>query len=89
MRCLRDEAAVAGMPDGAIRDLLTERIAAMTEGGPFDPDLHGYFVLVEVGDSVPEVEAAAGFPILSNPVSGARYGERAFRPGWSSSPNAT
>lgn len=82
MLCLRDEAAVSGLPDGAIRNLLMERIAAMTEGEPFDAEVNGYFVLVEPGDSLALVEAAAGFPILRNPVSGAPYGEPAFRPGW-------
>jgi len=39
-------------------------------------------IIVEPGDSVKELDAALGFPIMVNRASGIRYGDPGFLPSW-------
>lgn len=80
MQILDDEASVGAVADAYVRDLLMRRLADMTQGDPYEPELHGFFVLMAPGDPVADVEAAVGAPLLGNPVSTAQYGEPAFQP---------
>jgi len=66
---IRDINAVNGItsefePYPDIRQLIHQRIAEITQGQPYDPDIYGQFVLVEVGDTVPDIEAVIGYPLV-------------------------
>jgi hypothetical protein len=60
--------------------LIRERIEAMTDGEPFDPDLHGLIAVVEPGDRLSDVVEAVGHDFLTDPWTGARFGDPEFNP---------
>lgn len=80
MLILRDPAAVSGVADPAIAKLLALRFSQLSEDEPYDPDVHGFFILVEPGDTVSGLEAASGCWITQGLFSEARYGEPDFSP---------
>lgn len=51
MLTIRSLSDFDAMPKGPIRSLIAERLGMLAEYGPYDPAL-GWFVVVEVGDSV-------------------------------------
>jgi len=80
MRVLRDPAAVAAILDPELRELLDERFRDLAQDEPYDPDLYGYFVVVEPGDRVAALEEATGCPLLGDFFGEARFGEPDFAP---------
>lgn len=64
MIILRDTEAVSGISDSSIRQLIQRRIAEITQGEAYDPDIYGEFVLVEAGDCIADIEAIIGFPLV-------------------------
>jgi hypothetical protein len=79
MRVFRDPKAVNQVEDAALRQLLARRFDDLCQGEPYDPLDHGYFVLVEPGDTVEALEAETGCPIVSAYLDGgACYGEPGF-----------
>lgn len=65
MKIIRSHHAVNSIADPAIRQLIQQRIAEITQGEEYDPDVYGQFVLVDAGDTVPEIEGVIGYPIVS------------------------
>ena len=59
-----------------------QRIADMTDGEDYDPDLHGPVVVVEPGDTVEQLEQDLGCSILQDPWDGTRFGDDGFAPGF-------
>ena len=80
MLLLRDPAAVQSVQDVDLHQLLTQRFEDIAQGDLYDSDIHGFFVLVESGDSVADIEAGCGFPILSSLFNATHYGDPAFSP---------
>lgn len=78
MLSIRDEADLGAIADPFLRDLLVGRLADLTQGEPYDPDEHGFFVVMAPGDGVPALDAAIGTTLLTNPVSRAEYGDPRF-----------
>lgn len=65
MIVLRDPLLVGSIPDPNIRFLVEQRFTEITDGEAYDADIHGYFVVVELGDSVSALEQEIGCPILA------------------------
>jgi len=61
MQLIRSKVEADTVADIAIRKLILERIAEIADDIPFS-DVHGYFVLVEVGDTL---EASPPLPGIS------------------------
>lgn len=80
MLILRDPKAVREVADPAIARLLTLRFDQLAEDEPYDPDIHGFFILVEPGDTITALEEASGCWITQGLLSDARYGEEDFSP---------
>lgn len=80
MLILRDPAAVSGVADPDIARLLALRFDQLSEDEPYDPDINGFFIVVEPGDTVATLEAASGCWITQGLFSNARYGEADFSP---------
>jgi hypothetical protein len=80
MQVIKDELALDTIDDPLLHELIESRIADMTQGEDFDPDLHGFFVVMEAGDSVAEIEAVFGTSLLHNGVTSAKYGGPDFSP---------
>jgi len=80
MRILRDEAAIAGLPAGELRQLIEKRVAEINECCPWDADELGYFIVVEPGDSADALEAEIGFSVLRNLFDDVPFGHPDFAP---------
>jgi hypothetical protein len=82
MLVLRDPAAIAAITDPELRILLQQRLTALCQDGPDDPDVCGYFIVVEDGDMLGVLDKQLGFPVLTNRFDGKRYGEEGFKGCW-------
>lgn len=80
MLILRDPAAVSKVADPAIAKLLALRFDQLSEEEPYDPDINGFFIMVEPGDTLSALEAASGCWITQGLFTDARYGEADFSP---------
>lgn len=80
MLTIRDPADLGQVADPFLQVLIAERLADMAQGEDFDPEVHGYVLVLEPGDPLAEVEAAFGAPLLANPVTHLTFGQPGFRP---------
>ncbi len=80
MRILREQADVAHIADGLLRDLIEQRILEVSDGGSWDSTLYGYFIVVEPGDSVAALEAESGCCMLTGRFTEACFGDPGFVP---------
>lgn len=80
MQIIRDAANLDAVSDPLLRALITSRLADMTQGDDYDPDVHGFFVVMQDDDDLAEVEAAIETTLLRNPVTGIEYGQAGFTP---------
>lgn len=76
IRSLNDTLQIS---NAAIRALVRERINDLG-GDAFNADELGYFLVVEVGDTLEGINAQLGFDILSNRWTGLRYDHADFTP---------
>jgi len=60
MLVLRDPEATRRIAAPEIRRLVEQRFLDICDGEPYQPDLHGYMIVVEVGDSVQDLEEESG-----------------------------
>jgi len=63
---IRSTEAVTGIASPEIQQLIHQRIAEITQGQPYDADIYGEFVIVEAGDTLPEIEAHLGRELVGN-----------------------
>ena len=63
---IRSIEAVTSITSQEIRQLIHQRIAEITQGQAYDADVYGEFVIVEVGDTLPEIEAYLGREVVGN-----------------------
>lgn len=80
MQIIRDREASAIIADPALRALVEKTIAALSEDYPYDPDVLGYFLIVEPGDSLATISEQIGFDILANRWTGIRFGQPDYTP---------
>lgn len=80
MRILPDEAAIAALPDDALRRLIEKRVIEINECCPWGADELGYFIVVEPGDSADALEAEIGFPVLRGLLDDIPFTEEGFSP---------
>lgn len=80
MRILRDEAAIAALPDDTLRRLIEKRVAEINECCPWDSDELGYFISVEVGDTAEDLAAEIGFSVLRGLLDDVPFGHEDFSP---------
>ena len=80
MLVLRDPDLSSRIEDRDLRQLIEQRFVDMSADDDYDPDLNGYMVVVEVGDTVPALEAASGCPILRNFDGDGSFGDPGFSP---------
>lgn len=81
MLVLRDPALAGRIADPGIRALVELRFAQITGGEPYDPDRHGYMIVVEPGDGAAALEEESGCPVLRDTFGEARFGDADFAPG--------
>ena len=80
MIVLRDPADTALIGHPLIRELAVLRYTQVLNGEPYDPAIHGDMVVAEPGDTVEQLEAAVGFPILHDLFTDAPFGHEDYAP---------
>lgn len=80
MIVLRDPALASNIADPDLRNLIEQRFIDICAGEEYEPDLHGYMIVVEPGDSVAALEQESSCPILRNLYSNIRFGDPGFKP---------
>jgi hypothetical protein len=78
MRIIRNPADATTIADPELRQLIDITIAALSEDGPYDPDVLGYFLIVESGDSLASINGQLGFDILVNKWTGIRFNQSGY-----------
>jgi hypothetical protein len=80
MHDLRDPALARLVADPEVRKLVELRFAQVFAGEEYDPDLHGYMIVVEPGDRAEELESESGCALLHDVLGEARFGDPDFAP---------
>lgn len=80
MQTLRDPSATALITDPDIRALVAFRFAQLCEDEPYDPEVSGFMIVVEAGDTVAALEEASGIPILGSFTNATRFGDLGYVP---------
>jgi hypothetical protein len=80
MLMLRDPADLAKVEVSTVGALLAQRFDEISPDEPYEPDVHGYFVLAEPGDTVAAIEAACGCPIVRSINGEGVFGMPEFQP---------
>lgn len=78
MQVIRDPADATSIADPELQTLVQKTIAALSEDYPYDPDVLGYFLIVQPGDSLATINAQIGFDILANRWTGIRYDQPGY-----------
>ena len=73
MQIIRDPADAINIADPELCALVQKTIAALSEDYPYDPDVLGYFLIVQHGDTLATINAQIGFDILANKWTGIRF----------------
>ena len=63
MLVLRDPEATRRIAAPELRRLVEQRFLDICDGEPYEPDLHGYMIVVEAGDSVQDLEEESSCPL--------------------------
>ena len=80
MQVLREPTLASSIEDPALSALIAQRFVEISQDEPYDPDIFGYFVVAEPGDSVDALEQEIGCPILRGLFNDARFGEPNYSP---------
>lgn len=79
MQIIRDPADVTTIADPELRALVEKTIRDLSPDGPYDPDVLGYFLIVEADiDTLPAINAQLGFDILCNRWTGIRFDQPGY-----------
>ena len=80
MIVLRDPAAAVRIPQPEIRTLAARRFEMLAQEEPYDPEVMGYFVVVEPTDSASTLSQQLGSDVLTNRYTGIRFDQPDFTP---------
>ena len=67
MLVVRDPEVARRIVAPEIRQLVEQRFLDICAEEPYEPDVHGYMIVVEAGDSVRDLEEESGCAILGDP----------------------
>ena len=80
MIVLRDPQQLTQVAQPEIKAFLRQRFHDICDPEPYDPDEHGFFILVEPGDTSEQIESATGYSLLKSLFNGTVYGDPDFTP---------
>ena len=80
MRVLNDPSLASHIDDPDLRRVVDQSFVDMAADDAYDPDIHGFMIIVEPGDRVEVLEQETGCPILHNLCNEIRFGEPGFSP---------
>ena len=80
MIVLRDPHQLTQVVQPDIKAFLRRRFHDICDPEPYDPDEHGFFILVEPGDTSEQIELDTGYSLLKSLFNGTAYGDPEFSP---------
>ena len=80
MIVLRDPQQLTQVVQPEIKTFLRRRFHDICDPEPYDPNEHGFFILVEPGDTSEQIESATGYSLLKSLFNGSVYGDPDFSP---------
>jgi len=80
MIILRDPQQLTQVVQPEIKAFLRQRFHDICEPEPYDPDEHGFFILIEPGDTSEQIELDTGYSLLKSLFSDTVYGDPDFTP---------
>jgi hypothetical protein len=80
MIVLRDPQQLTQVVQPDIKAFLRRRFHDICDPEPYDPDEHGFFILVEPGDTSEQIESDTGYSLLKSLFSDTVYGDPDFSP---------
>jgi hypothetical protein len=80
MIVLRDPQQLTQVVQPEIKAFLLQRFHDICDPEPYDPDEHGFFILVEPGDTSEQIESETGYSLLKSLFNGTVYGDPDFTP---------
>ena len=78
MQIIRSPAETTTITNLELRTCIEKTISDLSEDYPYDPDVLGYFLIVESGDSIATINAQLGFDILANKWTGIRFDQPGY-----------
>lgn len=86
MQILRDSKSIEEgarlHSDPELHELLAAHVKRLNEYESYDLNEMVNFIVFEGCDTVADLDAALGFPVMINRFDGCRYGEPGFSPSW-------
>ena len=80
MIVLRDPHQITQVIQPEIKAFLRRRFHDICAPEPYDPDEHGFFILVEPGDTSEQIESDTGYSLLKSLFNCTAYGDSDFTP---------
>ena len=80
MHIIREPSETCSIANPAIRQLIDTTMDSVSDGGKYDPDLMGSFIMLEQHDSLAAINEQLGWNILENRSSGIKYDLSGFTP---------
>lgn len=78
LQIIRFPADIASITNLELRSCIEKTISDLSEDYPYDPDVLGYFLVVEYGDSLATINTQLGFDILANKWTGIRFDQPGY-----------
>jgi hypothetical protein len=78
MILLRDPSDADAVANPEVRALAAQRFTMLSEEESFDPDVMGFFIVVEPGDELSAINEQLGFDVLANRFTGIRFDQDGF-----------
>jgi hypothetical protein len=78
MQIIREPEGTASIADPELRHLIEKTIRDLSEDYPYDPDVLGYFLIVQPGDTLEAIDTQLGFDILANRWTGIRFDQPGY-----------
>lgn len=82
MIVIRDPRQLTNFPPSLIKRLLQQHLINLSEDQPYDPDVHGFFVIAERGDDIDQIERVSGCALRESWFEDCVFGEEGFIPRW-------
>ncbi len=82
MLIIRNTEQASGIPHPEQRLLVLQRITQLSQEEPYEPDVCGYFMVVESGDDLRGLNGQLGFDIQTNRFDGKHFGDEGFMGMW-------
>jgi hypothetical protein len=80
MIILRDPQQLTQVAQPEIKTFLQQRFHDICDPEPYNPDEHGFFILIEPGDTSKQIESETGYSLLKSLFSDTVYGDADFTP---------